>query len=251
MTLLGACSVPIEAGLDDAEANRVFVALDHASVEVSKEPDPGSEGKWRVAVGRRGDVARALAVLRDEGLPRRASNGAIADSLNRGSLVPSEAAEHAELVAATAAELERSLQSIDGVLVARVHLSVPEASPLRDLAPPRGTASVLVEHRGDHPPPSVPTPSSASWLGASLGISDHRRGRRDGAASFGALAWRRAISPMWGRSLSPGRRFKSFRRLSSELVSASFALLAATTLMLYSRLGLACEGSQRHPSPPL
>src|SRR4030088_878515 len=34
------CSVPIAGGLDDAEANRVVVALDRARVHASKEPDP-------------------------------------------------------------------------------------------------------------------------------------------------------------------------------------------------------------------
>lgn len=232
--LLGACSVPIEAGLDDAEANRVFVALDRASVEVSKEPDPGAEGKWRVAVPE-GDVARALAVLRDEGLPRLASSG-LTDSLSRGSLVPSEAAEHAELVAAIAAELERSLQSIDGILVARVHLNVPEAAPLRDLAPARGTASVLVEHRGITPPLSadsiqrlvaggvtgllatdvavvmVPHPSGPSPAGGDL-------------AHVGPIAVARA----------------SVQKLQAALLGlvGLVALLAAATLMLYSRLARA------------
>src|SRR5580700_4711118 len=150
---LAACSLPIEAGLDDGEANRVFVALDHAGIDVSKEPDPAAEGRWRVSVSEN-DVARALTVMRDEGLPRRDTPGVL-DSIGKGSLVPSEAAEHAQLIAAIASELERSLQGIDGVLAARVHLNVPSASPLRDLAPPRGTASVLLEHRGATPPLSA------------------------------------------------------------------------------------------------
>ena len=60
------------------------------------------------------------------------------DAVGKGSLVPSEAAEHAQLVAAIAGELERSLEGIDGVLTARVHLNVPAPSPLRDGRPSRG-----------------------------------------------------------------------------------------------------------------
>jgi type III secretion protein J len=149
-----ACAVPVEANLDDNEANRVFVALDRAGIEVVKEPDPGVEGKWRLSVARE-DVAGALSILRDEGLPRRESAG-ILDSVGKGSsLVPSEAAEHAQLVAGTASELERSLLSLEGIFDARVHLSVPAPPPLSDRAVPPGTASVLLEYRGATPPLSA------------------------------------------------------------------------------------------------
>jgi type III secretion protein J len=150
---LAACSVPVEAGLDDVEANRVFVALDHANVGASKDPDPAAEGKWRISVPR-DEMARALSILREEGLPRR-EPPPILDALGKGSLVPSESLEHAQLVAGIAAEMERTLQGIEGVMDARVHLSVPQANPLGDSTPPRGTASVLLEHRGATPPISA------------------------------------------------------------------------------------------------
>ncbi|HZU84438.1 MAG TPA: hypothetical protein VE987_16025, partial [Polyangiaceae bacterium] len=148
-----ACSVPVAAGLDDPEANRVVLALERANVDAAKEPDRTAEGKWRVEVAR-DDVARALAVLRDEELPRTAPPGVL-DALSKGALVPSEAAEHAQLIAGLAGDLERSLERVEGVLAARVHLNVPAPSPLRDLAPPRGSASVLLEHRGSTPPLSA------------------------------------------------------------------------------------------------
>ncbi len=151
--LLAACSVPVSGALDDSEASRVVVALDHASIEASKEADPNAEGKWRVSVPR-DDVARALGVMHDEELPRVTPPGVL-DAVGKGSLVPSEAAEHAQLVAGTAGDLERSLEGIDGVLCARVHLSVPPSSPLRDVAPARASASVLLEHRGATPPLSA------------------------------------------------------------------------------------------------
>jgi type III secretion protein J len=148
-----ACSVPVAGGLDDAESNRIFVALDRANVDAVKEQDSAGEGKWRVTVAR-DDLPRALAVMREEDLPRRDPAGVI-EAIGKGSLVPSEAAEHAQLVAGVAGELERSLQGIDGVLQARVHLNVPTPSPLRDATPARGSAGVLVEHRGATPPVSA------------------------------------------------------------------------------------------------
>ena len=152
-SLLTACSVPVAAALDDSEASRVVVALDHAAIEASKEADPNAEGKWRVSVSRE-DVARALGVMREEELPRSTPPGVL-DAVGKGSLVPSEAAEHAQLVAGIAGDLERSFEGVDGVLHARVHLNISPPSPLRDAPPARSSASVLLEHRGSTPPLSA------------------------------------------------------------------------------------------------
>jgi type III secretion protein J len=144
------CNVPVAANLDEDDANRIVLALDHASIDATKEVDPTSEGKVRVVVAR-DDVARALSAMRDEELPRPKPQGVL-DSMDKGALVPSQAAEHAQYVAGVSGDLERTLESIDGVLGARVHLNLPETDLLRDGPQPKTTASVLVAHRGTTPP---------------------------------------------------------------------------------------------------
>ncbi len=148
-TLTG-CVVPVAAGLEELDANRVVVALDHVGIEASKETDPAAEGRFRVNVSR-DDASRALTTMADEQLPRTKIRGLL-EAADRGQLVPSQAAEHAQLVAGLAGELERTLGSIDGVLAARVHMNLPVRDSLRDGLPPKGTASVLVEHRGSASP---------------------------------------------------------------------------------------------------
>ena len=91
--LLTGCTVPVAGALEDSEANQVVVALERASVDATKEVDPQAEGKWRVTVVR-DDVPHALAVMRDEELPRSRPPGVL-DAVGKGALVPSEAAEHA------------------------------------------------------------------------------------------------------------------------------------------------------------
>lgn len=144
------CSVPVANGLDEPQANRVVVALDHAGIGAEKEADPVSEGRFRVTV-ERDEAARALAAMREEDLPPPTTPGVL-DSMGKGSIVPSQLAEHAQYVAGLSGELERTLRGIDGVLAARVHLSIPERDPLAEGAPVRPTASVLVKHRGATPP---------------------------------------------------------------------------------------------------
>jgi len=150
LVLCSACAVPVAAGLDDQEADRVVVALDRAGIDGAKEVDPGSEGKWRVNVPRDA-VAQSLVVLREEELPRTSPPGVL-DAVGKGSLVPSEAAEHAQLAAGIAGDLQRSLEGVDGVLSARVHLNLPSPSPMREIPAGRASASVLVEFRGSTPP---------------------------------------------------------------------------------------------------
>ncbi|HEY8074034.1 MAG TPA: hypothetical protein VIF62_07995 [Labilithrix sp.] len=148
--VLSGCAVPVAAGLDEGEANRVVVALDGAGIDAQKEADPTTEGKFRVNVPR-DDAARALATMADEQLPRQRARGVL-DTADRGQLVPSQAAEHAQIVAGLAGDLERTIADAPGVLSAHVHLNVPTRDPLREGSPPKATASVLVEHRGATPP---------------------------------------------------------------------------------------------------
>lgn len=145
-----ACGVPIAGGLDEPQANRVVVALDRAGVGAEKEADPAVEGRFRVIV-ERDDGARAIATLREEDLPSPTVPGLL-ESMGKGSLVPSQLAEHAQFVAGLSGELERTLSAVEGVLGARVHLSLPDTDPLREGPRPKPTASVLIKHRGATPP---------------------------------------------------------------------------------------------------
>ena len=232
--LAAGCTVPVAGALDDGEANQIVVALDRASVDAVKEADPTAEGRWRVAVAR-DDVPRALATLRDEELPRPSPPGVL-DAVGKGALVPSEAAEHAQIVAGMAGDLQRTLEQIDGVLRARVHLSVPEARPFRDEAPPRGSASVLLAHRGSSPPLSADAVQRLV-AGAVTGL----------LASDVTVVMVARPAPV----VSPGGNLghvgpiavarTSLRGLQAALLGlvALVAGLAAATLVLYSRLSRA------------
>lgn len=147
---LAGCNAVVAAGLDEGDANRIVVALEKASIDGSKEVDTQIEGKFRVLVAR-DDVAAALGAMRAEELPRPKPAGVL-DAMDKTALVPSQAAEHARLVAGTAGDIERTLLAVDGVLAARVHLSLPEHDSLRDAPPGKATASVFLEFRGSAPP---------------------------------------------------------------------------------------------------
>lgn len=150
---LNACTTAVASDLPEVEANRAVVALEAHGVSAEKERDPEVEGRFRVSVGR-DDAAAAAGVLAQEAVPSR-DNPGVLKSLGGGSMVPSRLAEHARLLAGISGELEQSLQAVDGVVSARVHLAAPEQNPLDDQPPAKPSGSVLLRHRGASAPLAV------------------------------------------------------------------------------------------------
>ncbi len=150
------CDARLASHLTEDEANEILVALHGAGVDADKEPARGARGEARYDVEvPEGDVGRALSVLAAAELPRREEAGLDA-AFGEGGLVPTATEERARFVAALSGELARTLERIDGVVDARVHVAIPERrETLLDDAPPAARASVLVKHRADRPAPDV------------------------------------------------------------------------------------------------
>lgn len=143
--LLAGCEAELASALDEAQADEVVLALEEAGIGARKEAGGvAEEGRFRVIVSHE-DVAAGLAVLRDEELPRERAPGFRELFAERG-LVPSAAEERARHASAMAGELARSLETMDGVTRARVHIALPEGG-LLDATPAGARASVLIERR--------------------------------------------------------------------------------------------------------
>jgi type III secretion protein J len=150
--LVCGCQAELASGLSENDANAMIVALDRAGIGATKETEAGSDPPAYVVRVGPDDVADALAVVRAEGLPRSVEPG-VAEVFGEGSLVPTPTEERARFVAATSGEIARSIESIDGVLDARVHIALADTSSLVFDAPrPPPRASVLVRYRGDVAP---------------------------------------------------------------------------------------------------
>jgi type III secretion protein J len=132
-------------GLEERQANEVLVALDERGVAASKSREDGADERWRVEVDR-GDGARAHRILSERELPRTRPAG-LAEIFGKGSIVPTPTEEHALLLHALAGELARSLEAVDGVVAARVHVGLRQPDPLRPADRGATRASVLVKCR--------------------------------------------------------------------------------------------------------
>lgn len=143
---LGACNIEILHDISEPEANQVVAALQRSGLPAQKERvEQGSGATYTVTV-RRSDAPRAWGVLRQQNLPRPQEKG-LGEVFGDVGLVPTRIQEQALLRHALAGEVARTLNSIDGVRHARVHLVLPQHNPLApsdsDLPKPR--ASVLLK----------------------------------------------------------------------------------------------------------
>ncbi|WP_164010222.1 flagellar M-ring protein FliF [Pyxidicoccus trucidator] len=142
LLLLGAsaCRERIQHGLDERQANELQAVLIERGLDARKVPEAGKKPTWSIEVTdeQSSDAVRILAEL---GLPRPAEEVGC-DVFGGGGLVRTPVEEGVCRVRVLERGLEKTLQTVDGVLLARVHLVVP--------APPR--------------PGQVPTPSKASAM---------------------------------------------------------------------------------------
>src|SRR5512142_1905790 len=145
IALAGCAREELLHGLDERQANEVLVALDERGVAASKAREDGAEERWRVEVDR-GESARAQRVLAERELPRARPPG-VAEVFGKGSMVPTPTEEHALLLHALAGELARSLEAVDGVVAARVHVGLHQPDPLRPGERGAPRAAVLVKCR--------------------------------------------------------------------------------------------------------
>jgi flagellar M-ring protein FliF len=136
MTFSAAPQKTLFAQLSDADKGSVTQALDQANI--TSRIDSGS-GALTVDED---DYSRARILLAGQGLPKATPGGyAILDQLPMG---VSRAVEGERLRQARETELARSIEEIDSVAEARVHLATPEASVfIRDNAAP--SASVILK----------------------------------------------------------------------------------------------------------
>jgi type III secretion protein J len=141
----GVGSDELAHGLTEDQANEVVVALDEEGISARSEREDGADGAFTVSVSR-GDGARARRVLAERELPRARPQG-FGELFATASMVPTPTEEHARYLHALAGELARSVEAIDGVVEARVHLGLAQPDPLRpgETSAPRG--AVLVRCR--------------------------------------------------------------------------------------------------------
>jgi type III secretion protein J len=141
---LAACTQRVElmAAMPEQEANEVLAALQNAGIKADKTP--GKEGMVGVSLDA-SQVGRAVDLLRAKGLPRERFAG-MGQVFKKEGLISSPLEERARYLYALSQELGATLSQIDGVIVARVHVVLPERGNVGDPSQP-SSAAVFIKHQ--------------------------------------------------------------------------------------------------------
>jgi type III secretion protein J len=142
LLLLGAtaCRERIQHGLDERQANELQTVLIERGLDARKVPEAGKKPTWAIEVADE-QAPGAVRVLAELGLPRPLAETGC-DVFGGGGLVRTPVEEQVCRVRVLERGIEKTLQTMEGVLLARVHLVMPP--------PPR--------------PGQVPTPAKASAM---------------------------------------------------------------------------------------
>jgi type III secretion protein J len=146
--LLGGClekTVLLLTEIPETEANDALVALLDAGIKAEKKA--GKDGMVDLEV-EQDEMAKAIATLHAQGLPheRFAKMGEV---FRKEGLISSPLEERARYLWALSQEVSGTLSQLDGVIVARVQVVLPERSSGGDPALP-SSAAVFIKFRGGY-----------------------------------------------------------------------------------------------------
>lgn len=140
--ILAGCgeSVELHRQLSEQEANEVIAEL--ADKQIRAQKIPAKDGV--VVRVRANDIGRAVRTLEAVGLPKVARS-TLGDIFRKEGVISTPLEERARYIYALSQELEATLSNIDGVIVARVHVVLPErVAPGEPVQP--ASASVFIKH---------------------------------------------------------------------------------------------------------
>lgn len=141
---LAACGTQeLHRDLEEGQVNSIVAALSQEGIAAQKRQGE-EEGTWTVDVAS-GDFAEAVSVLRAQGLPDETFQS-LGEVFAKEGFTSSPLEERARLIFGLSQELSHTISAIDGVVQARVHLTLPQPDPLTQDAAP-SSASVFIKYR--------------------------------------------------------------------------------------------------------
>src|SRR4051812_13581802 len=148
MLLLSGCSddTDLFTGLSEQDSNDVIASLADQHIDARKR----SEKTGVVVSVPTAEINRAVRILDAAGLPHR-SRTSMGEIFKKEGVISTPLEERARYIYALSQELEFTLSQMQGVIVARVHVVLPErVAPGEPINP--SSAAVFIKHEKDFDP---------------------------------------------------------------------------------------------------
>jgi type III secretion protein J len=146
LLFLVGCRTSLFEGLDEDQANRIIAALSHHGISGYKERN--ADRTWNISVDDTNAVV-ATELASAYALPR-GGHANLGDLFSRQGLISSPGEDRVRYVYGLSQELSETLEKIDGVLLARVHIVLPEKDPMDPAQDTLPSASVMMRYRSDY-----------------------------------------------------------------------------------------------------
>jgi len=142
LLLTGCGEKVLYSSLSEQEANAMVAILYNEGITAEKQ---GTNDEGFSILTAKQSFAGAVELLRSNGYPRNKFES-LGDVFKKEGFVSSPLEERARLNYAQSQELAKTIESIDGVILARVHLAVPKKDPLSEDVKP-ASASIFIKHQ--------------------------------------------------------------------------------------------------------
>lgn len=139
LTFLSSCKEILLHGLSEVEASRLISHLSGNGIQSEKSKQ--TDGKWSLSV-EKADSLKALKYLQSMKLLGTSEK----NLPEKSSVISSKEDQRFNYERALSREIETTLANIEGVLIARVHLNLPQVDPVfnQRLRNDKGSGSVLI-----------------------------------------------------------------------------------------------------------